>query len=229
MARFTRIQVATKMAETGMVPVFFSKDTETCKQVISACYNGGVKVFEFTNRGDFAHETFEEINKWAAAEYPDLILGAGSVLDAPTAALYIQLGSNFIVSPILNEDIASVVNRRKILWSPGCGSVSEISKAESLGVEIVKIFPGSQVGGPKFVAAVKGPMPWTNIMPTGGVDPSEANLTEWFKAGVTCVGMGSQLLKSDLIKNKDFKKLEEDVRIAVTLVKRLREQYPVKL
>lgn len=229
MARFTRIQVATKMAETGMVPVFFSKDTETCKQVISACYNGGVKVFEFTNRGDFAHETFEEINKWAAAEYPDLILGAGSVLDAPTAALYIQLGSNFIVSPILNEDIASVVNRRKILWSPGCGSVSEISKAESLGVEIVKIFPGSQVGGPKFVAAVKGPMPWTNIMPTGGVDPSEANLTEWFKAGVTCVGMGSQLLKSDLIKNKDFKKLEEDVRVAMTLVKRLREQYPVKL
>jgi 2-dehydro-3-deoxyphosphogluconate aldolase/(4S)-4-hydroxy-2-oxoglutarate aldolase len=229
MARFTRIQVATKMAETGMVPVFFNKDTETCKQVISACYNGGVKVFEFTNRGDYAHETFEEINKWAAAEYPDLILGAGSVLDAPTAALYIQLGSNFIVSPILNEDIASVVNRRKILWSPGCGSVSEISKAESLGVEIVKIFPGSQVGGPKFVAAVKGPMPWTNIMPTGGVDPSEANLTEWFKAGVTCVGMGSQLLKSDLIKNKDFKKLEEDVRVAMTLVKRLREQYPVKL
>jgi 2-dehydro-3-deoxyphosphogluconate aldolase/(4S)-4-hydroxy-2-oxoglutarate aldolase len=229
MARFTRIQVATKMAETGMVPVFFNKDNETCKQVISACYNGGVKVFEFTNRGDYAHETFEEINKWAAAEYPDLILGAGSVLDAPTAALYIQLGSNFIVSPILNEDIASVVNRRKILWSPGCGSVSEISKAESLGVEIVKIFPGSQVGGPKFVAAVKGPMPWTNIMPTGGVDPSEANLTEWFKAGVTCVGMGSQLLKSDLIKNKDFKKLEEDVRVAMTLVKRLREQYPVKL
>jgi 2-dehydro-3-deoxyphosphogluconate aldolase/(4S)-4-hydroxy-2-oxoglutarate aldolase len=229
MARFTRIQVATKMAETGMVPVFFNKDNETCKQVISACYNGGVKVFEFTNRGDYAHETFEEINKWAATEYPDLILGAGSVLDAPTAALYIQLGSNFIVSPILNEDIASVVNRRKILWSPGCGSVSEISKAESLGVEIVKIFPGSQVGGPKFVAAVKGPMPWTNIMPTGGVDPSEANLTEWFKAGVTCVGMGSQLLKSDLIKNKDFKKLEEDVRVAMTLVKRLREQYPVKL
>jgi 2-dehydro-3-deoxyphosphogluconate aldolase/(4S)-4-hydroxy-2-oxoglutarate aldolase len=229
MARFTRIQVATKMAETGMIPVFFHKDPETCKQVISACYKGGVKVFEFTNRGDFAHETFAQLNKWAAVECPDLILGAGSVLDAPTAALYIQLGANFIVSPALNEEIAPVVNRRKILWSPGCGSVSEISKAESLGVEIVKIFPGSQVGGPKFVAAVKGPMPWTSIMPTGGVDPSEANLTEWFKAGVTCVGIGSQLLSSDIIMNKDYAKLEEEVRKALAIILKLKELYPVKL
>jgi 2-dehydro-3-deoxyphosphogluconate aldolase / (4S)-4-hydroxy-2-oxoglutarate aldolase len=226
MARFTRIQVALKMAETGLVPVFFHMDADTCKQVISACYSGGVKVFEFTNRGDFAHETFEELNKWAAIEYPDLILGAGSVLDAPTAALYIQLGSNFIVSPILNEDIAPVVNRRKILWSPGCGSISEISKAESLGVEIVKIFPGSQVGGPKFVAAVKGPMPWTSIMPTGGVDPSEENLTEWFKAGVTCVGMGSQLISSEIIMNKNYIKLEQDVRSSMGIIQKLRQLYP---
>jgi 2-dehydro-3-deoxyphosphogluconate aldolase/(4S)-4-hydroxy-2-oxoglutarate aldolase len=229
MARFTRIQVATKMAETGMIPVFFHKDPETCKQVITACYKGGVKVFEFTNRGDFAHETFALLNKWAAVECPDLILGAGSVLDAPTAALYIQLGANFIVSPALNEEIAPVVNRRKILWSPGCGSVSEISRAESLGVEIVKIFPGSQVGGPKFVAAVKGPMPWTSIMPTGGVDPSEANLTEWFKAGVTCVGMGSQLLSYDIIQNKDYAKLEDEVRKALAIILKLKELYPVKL
>ncbi|MEI6049183.1 MAG: bifunctional 4-hydroxy-2-oxoglutarate aldolase/2-dehydro-3-deoxy-phosphogluconate aldolase [Bacteroidota bacterium] len=229
MARFTRIQVATKMAETGMVPVFFHKDAETCKQVISACYKGGVKVFEFTNRGDYAHETFAELNKWAADEWPDLILGAGSVLDAPTAALYIQLGANFIVSPVLNEEIAPVVNRRKILWSPGCGSVSEISKAESLGVEIVKIFPGSQVGGPKFVAAVKGPMPWTSIMPSGGVDPSEANLTEWFKAGVTCVGMGSQLISSEIIKSKNYSKLEQDVRVAINIIQKLKQLYPVKL
>jgi 2-dehydro-3-deoxyphosphogluconate aldolase/(4S)-4-hydroxy-2-oxoglutarate aldolase len=229
MARFTRIQVATKMAETGMVPVFFHKDADICKQVISACYKGGVKVFEFTNRGDYAHETFEELNKWAVVECPDLILGAGSVLDAPTAALYIHLGSNFIVSPILNEDIAPVVNRRKILWSPGCGSVSEISKAESLGVEIVKIFPGSQVGGPKVVAAVKGPMPWMSIMPTGGVDPSEANLSEWFKAGVACVGMGSQLISSEIITNKGYSKFEQDVRIAMSIIQKLRQLYPVKI
>jgi len=229
MARFTRIQVATKMAETGMVPVFFHKDVETCKQVVLACYKAGVKVFEFTNRGDYAHETFTVLNKWVEKECPEMMLGVGSVIDAPTAALYIQLGASFIVSPLINEEIASVVNRRKILWSPGCGSVTEISKAESLGVEIVKIFPGSQVGGPKFVAAVKGPMPWTSIMPTGGVEPTEANLTEWFKAGVTCVGMGSQLISSELIKNKDWTQLESNVRDAMTLVKKLRQTYPVKI
>jgi 2-dehydro-3-deoxyphosphogluconate aldolase/(4S)-4-hydroxy-2-oxoglutarate aldolase len=217
------------MAETGMVPVFFHKDVETCKQVVLACYKAGVKVFEFTNRGDYAHETFTVLNKWAEKECPEMMLGVGSVIDAPTAALYIQLGASFIVSPLINEEIASVVNRRKILWSPGCGSVTEISKAESLGVEIVKIFPGSQVGGPKFVAAVKGPLPWTSIMPTGGVEPTEANLTEWFKAGVTCVGMGSQLISSELIKNKDWAQLESNVRDAMTLVKKLRQTYPVKI
>jgi 2-dehydro-3-deoxyphosphogluconate aldolase / (4S)-4-hydroxy-2-oxoglutarate aldolase len=229
MARFTRIQVALKMAEAGMIPVFFHNDVETCKQVIAACYKGGAKVFEFTNRGGYAHVIFEQVNRWLTGEFPDMIMGTGSVIDAPTAILYVQLESNFIVSPILNEDMADVLNRRKVLWAPGCGSVSEISRAESLGAEIVKIFPGSQVGGPKFIASVKGPMPWTHIMPTGGVDPTEVNLTEWFKAGAFCVGLGSQLLKADLIKNKDYKQLEQDVKNTVALVNKLRQLYPVKV
>ncbi len=229
MARFTRIQVALKMAEAGMIPVFFHKDVETCKKVLEACFKGGIRLFEFTNRGDYAHTVFEQLNKFAEKEYPEMILGTGSVVDAPTAVLYMQLGSNFIVSPILNEEMADVCNRRKVLWSPGCGSASEISRAEALGAEIVKIFPGAQVGGPKFVAAVKGPMPWTQIMPTGGVEPTEANLTEWFKAGAVCCGMGSQLIKSDLIKAGNFKQIEEDIKAAIDLAKRLREQYPVKI
>lgn len=229
MARFSRIQVILRMAEEGMIPVFFNPEVEICKQVISACHNGGSRIFEFTNRGGFAHIIFEKVVQWAATEFPDLIIGTGSVVDAPTSMLYVQLESNFIVSPVLNEEMGIALNRRKILWSPGCGSVSEISKAESLGAEVVKIFPGSQVGGPKFISAVKGPMPWSNIMPTGGVDPSEANLTEWFKAGAFCVGMGSQLLKDDLIKNKDFKKLESDVRETVAIVRRLRQQFPAKI
>ena len=229
MARFTRIQVALKMAEAGMIPVFFNREAEICKKVLEVCYNGGVRLFEFTNRGDYAHNVFETLNLFAEKEFPEMILGTGSVIDAATATLYIQLGSNFIVSPLLNEEMAYVCNRRKVLWSPGCGSVSEISRAETLGAEIVKIFPGAQVGGPKFVAAVKGPMPWTRIMPTGGVEPTEANLTEWFKAGAVCCGMGSQLIKSDLIKAGNFTQIEEDVKTAVAFAKRLREQYPVKL
>ncbi len=207
MSRFTRLQVATIMLETGIIPVFYHRDAAVSKNVVKACYDGGIRVFEFTNRGDFAHEVFRDLSKYAAQELPRMIMGVGSVVDAGTASLYIQMGANFIVSPVLNEDMAKVCNRRKILWSPGCGSVSEISRAEELGAEIIKIFPGSQVGGPKFIEAVKGPMPWTNIMPTGGVDPTEENLKAWFQAGAACVGMGSRLFQKAWIESGDFSEL----------------------
>jgi 2-dehydro-3-deoxyphosphogluconate aldolase/(4S)-4-hydroxy-2-oxoglutarate aldolase len=223
MARFSRIQVALKMAETGMIPVFYHKDVDVCKKVLKACYDGGVRVFEFTNRGDFAHEVFAELNKYAAKELPEMILGVGSVCEAGTTSLYIQLGANFIVSPLINPDMAKVCNRRKISWSPGCGSVTEIGMAEELGAEIVKIFPGSQVGGPKFVEAVKGPFPWTSIMPTGGVDVSEENLAAWFKAGVTCVGMGSQLLTKDIVNNNNWDELTKKCSEALAIIKKYKK------
>jgi 2-dehydro-3-deoxyphosphogluconate aldolase/(4S)-4-hydroxy-2-oxoglutarate aldolase len=222
MARFTRIEVALKMKETGMVPVFYHKDTEVCKQVVKACYDGGVRVFEFTNRGDFAHEVFGELSKWAVKEIPEMILGVGSVIDSATAALYIQLGSNFIVSPLIDEETARFCNRRKIAWSPGCGSVTEINKAHELGAEVVKVFPGSSVGGPDFVSGVKGPMPWASIMPTGGVSPDETNLKSWFKAGVHCVGMGSQLFPKEVIENKDWTFIAKKCEEVLAIVQKLR-------
>ena len=222
MARFTRIEVALKMKETGIVPVFYNKDTELCKSVLKACYEGGMRVFEFTNRGDFAHEVFAEINKWAVKETPEMILGVGSVIDSATAALYIQLGANFIVSPLIDEETALFCNRRKIAWSPGCGSVTEINKAHELGAEVVKVFPGSSVGGPDFISGVKGPMPWASIMPTGGVSPDEANLKGWFKAGVHCVGMGSQLFPKDVLENKDWAFITSKCKEALDIVKKLR-------
>lgn len=223
MARFSRIEVAIKMKETGMIPVFYNADIAICKQVAKACYDGGVRVFEFTNRGDFAHEVFSELNKYAIKELPEMILGVGSVVDAPTTALYIQSGANFIVSPVLNPEMAKICNRRKIAWSPGCGTLSEISLAEELGAEVVKIFPGSQVGGPKFVNAVKGPQPWSSIMPTGGVAPTEENLSAWFNAGVHCVGMGSKLITKDLVNSGNFEKLTEDVKKAMELIRQIRK------
>ncbi|MBV6642889.1 MAG: bifunctional 4-hydroxy-2-oxoglutarate aldolase/2-dehydro-3-deoxy-phosphogluconate aldolase [Cyclobacteriaceae bacterium] len=220
MSRFTRIEVALAMKETGIVPVFYHKDLELCKKVLKACYDGGVKVFEFTNRGDYAQEVFGELNKWAAKETPDMMLGVGSVVDAGTTSLYIQLGASFIVSPILNAEMAKVCNRRKIAWSPGCGSLTEIGYAEELGAEVVKIFPGTEVGGPSFVKAVKGPFPWTSIMPTGGVEPTEENLSAWFKAGVHCVGMGSQLVTKDILANNDWAALTDKVKSALAIVKK---------
>lgn len=222
MARFSRIEVALKMKETGIVPVFYNKDLEICKSVLKACYDGGIRIFEFTNRGEYAHEIFGELNKFAAKETPEMILGVGSIVDAGTTSLYIQLGANFIVSPILNPEMARTCNRRKIGWSPGCGSLSEISQAEELGAEVVKIFPGSQVGGPSFVKAVKGPCPWTSIMPTGGVEPTKENLTGWFNAGVHCVGMGSQLVTKDIISSGNYDQLTDKVKQALEIVRSLR-------
>ncbi|MGB5241972.1 MAG: bifunctional 4-hydroxy-2-oxoglutarate aldolase/2-dehydro-3-deoxy-phosphogluconate aldolase, partial [Lutimonas sp.] len=196
MAKYTRLEVAQVMKDTGMVPLFFHSDIELGKKVLKACYDGGARLMEFTSRGDFAFEVFGALNKYALKELPGMVMGVGSVTDAAAASLYMQLGANFIVTPVLREDIAIVCNRRKVLWSPGCGTLTEIAKAEELGCEIVKLFPGD-IYGPQFVKGIKGPQPWTSIMPTGGVSPDEANLKGWFDAGVTCVGMGSQLISKD--------------------------------
>ena len=223
MAKYSRIEVVLKMKETGLVPVFFHKDFEICRKIIEACYKGGARLFEFTNRGDRAHSVFEELIKWAEQKTPDMILGVGSVVDAGTASLYIQLGANFVVSPVLKEDMAIVCNRRKIAWSPGCGSLTEISKAEELGAEVVKIFPGSQVGGADFVKSVLGPCPWTSIMPTGGVAPTEENLRKWFEAGVHCVGMGSKLMVKNKQNQYDYQAISEKTRESIEIIRKVRD------
>ena len=223
MAQFTRIEVATSMKETGMIPLFFSNDLELSKKVLKACYDGGARLMEFTARGDFAHEVFGELTKYAIKELPGMIMGVGSVTDGAAASLYMALGANFIVTPVLREDIAIACNRRKVLWSPGCGTLTEIARAEELGCEIVKLFPGD-IYGPQFVKGIKGPQPWTSVMPTGGVSPTRENLSGWFNAGVTCVGMGSQLISKDILANKDYDKLKKNVAKALTIIKNLKEK-----
>jgi 2-dehydro-3-deoxyphosphogluconate aldolase/(4S)-4-hydroxy-2-oxoglutarate aldolase len=222
MAKFTRLEVAAKMAETGMLPLFYHSDIEIAKKTLKACYDGGARLLEFTSRGDFAHEIFAQLNKYVLAELPEMIMGVGSVTDAAAASLYMQLGANFIVTPVLREDIALVCNRRKVLWSAGCGSLTEIAKAEELGGEIIKLFPGSTYG-PDFVKAIKGPQPWTSIMPTGGVSTEEDNLRGWFDAGVTCVGMGSQLISKEVLANQDYQGLKIKVAETLALIKKIRK------
>ena len=221
MAQFSRIEVATTMKEVGMIPLFFNNDIELSKKVLKACYDGGAKLLEFTARGDFAHEVFGDLIKYTVKELPGMIMGVGSVSDAAQASLFMSLGANFVVTPLLREDIATVCNRRKVLWSAGCGSLTEIARAEELGCEIVKLFPGD-IYGPQFVKSVKGPQPWTSIMPTGGVSPTKENLKGWFDAGVTCVGMGSKLISKDILANEDFAELEMNVRKVLAIIKSLR-------
>ena len=218
MAQFTRLEVVKVMKDTGMVPLFYHQDLEVSKKVITACYKGGARLLEFTARGDFAHEVFGELVKYVTKELPKMIMGVGSVTDAASASRYMSLGANFIVTPVLREDIALVCNRRKVLWSPGCGSLTEIARAEELGFEIVKLFPGG-IYGPEFVKAVRGPQPWTSVMPTGGVAPTKENLEGWFKAGVTCVGMGSKLMIKEANGNFDYDKIQAKTKEAIDIIK----------
>jgi 2-dehydro-3-deoxyphosphogluconate aldolase/(4S)-4-hydroxy-2-oxoglutarate aldolase len=217
-----RVDVVLKMREIGAIPLYYNPDVSIMKEVISACYRGGMQLFEFTNRGDMAHELFAELVKWSREEMPGLILGVGTVVDAGTCSLYIQMGAKFIVSPLLNEEMARVCNRRKVLWVPGCATASEISRAEELGADLVKLFPGPTVGGANFLKAYLGPCPWSNIMPSGGVSPTVENLTEWFEAGAFCVGMGSQLISHEIIQKGDFKKLEQVARSAMDIIGKLK-------
>jgi 2-dehydro-3-deoxyphosphogluconate aldolase / (4S)-4-hydroxy-2-oxoglutarate aldolase len=222
MAKFNKIQVLTAMSKTGMVPVFYHKDAEVAKQVVKACYEGGVRTFEFTNRGDFAHEVFAEVVKFAAKECPEMIMGIGSIVDPATAALYLQLGANFVVGPLFNPEVAKVCNRRLVPYSPGCGSVSEIGFAQEAGCDLCKVFPAGNVGGPSFVKNVKGPMPWAMLMVTGAVEPTEENLSAWIKAGVTCVGMGSNLFPAEMLKAGDWAGITKLCADALAIIQKLK-------
>jgi 2-dehydro-3-deoxyphosphogluconate aldolase/(4S)-4-hydroxy-2-oxoglutarate aldolase len=222
-ARFTRLDVLSTTIDIGLVPIFYHREVETAQRIVAACADGGARVVEFTNRGDFAYQVFTDLSRHFAETDPGVILGVGSVVDAPTAAMYIASGANFIVGPMLNPDIARLCNRRKIAYMPGCGSLTEISAAEELGVEIVKAFPGSAVGGPGFVKAVLGPCPWTRLMPTGGVDATEASIRAWFEAGVACVGIGSKLITKDAVVEGNFDAITEKARQVLGWIRAVRE------
>ncbi len=221
MAKYNKLQVLATMKETGMVPVFYHADVETAKNVLKACYDGGVRAFEFTNRGDFAQEVFKELVKYANRELPDMILGIGSVVDPGTAALYLQLGANFVVGPIYNPAVAPVCNRRLVPYCPGCATPSEVSAAQEAGCDVCKVFPGD-VLGPAFVKNLRGPMPWSQIMVTGGVKPERANLEAWFKAGVTCVGMGSNLFPKDVLAAGEWSKITELCQAVLQIIQEVR-------
>ena len=219
-----RMAVLNAMMAQSIIPVFYDPDAAVCRNVIQACANGGAKCVEFTNRGDFAAHVFLEVARHFAAADPTVIMGVGSIVDAPTAGLYIANGAKFVVGPLLNAEVARLCNRRGIPYSPGCGSATEIGNAQELGCEIVKVFPGASVGGPDFVRSVMAPMPWTRIMPTGGVEPTEESLRKWFGAGIVACGIGSNLITSDLLKSRNYAGVETRVREAIGLAKKIKAE-----
>lgn len=222
MARFARLTVLNTMVDIGLVPLFHNPDIEVGRNIIGALARGGARVVEFTNRGDRAIDVFGELERFCATEYPDVILGAGSIIDGPSASAYVNAGASFVVSPILDRRVAEICNRRKIAHVPGCATPTEIVGAHELGCEIVKVFPGGLVGGPAFVKAVRGPIPSASLMPTGGVDTTEESLAGWFEAGVPCVGIGSKLVSKDLVEAADWGTLEQRTSDVIRLISSLR-------
>jgi 2-dehydro-3-deoxyphosphogluconate aldolase/(4S)-4-hydroxy-2-oxoglutarate aldolase len=222
MARFARLTVLNSMIDVGLVPVFHHENIDTAKSIVAALSRGGARAIEFTNRGDHAFETFSELERYCSSAYPDVILGTGSVIDEITAGTYINLGANFVVGPSLDRRVAEICNRRKVAYSPGCASPTEITFAHELGCEIVKVFPGGLVGGPAFVKAIHGPCPWALLMPTGGVDITNESLTDWFAAGVPCVGIGSKLVSKDLVESADWTTLEQRTADVISTISSLR-------
>lgn len=222
MARFSRMQVLNETYRLGLVPIFYNPDLETAKKIVAACAAGGAKLIEMTNRGDNAFRVFSDLIEYTATEYPDVILGVGSILEEGTAALYLNTGANFVVAPNLNPKVAGMCNRRKVAYIPGCGTVSEISLAEELGSEIIKIFPGGQIGGPGFIKAVRGPLPWTSLMPTGGVAPTRESLGGWIEAGAVCLGLGSKLISKKDVAQNDFEGISRKVADCLTLIKEVK-------
>jgi 2-dehydro-3-deoxyphosphogluconate aldolase / (4S)-4-hydroxy-2-oxoglutarate aldolase len=211
MARFRRMEVLSTMESTGLVPIFYHPKIETALGVAGAVAAGGCRILEFTHRGDRAHLVFQALIERCETQHPSLILGVGSIGDPETAALYLALGANFIVAPNLNADVARLANRRKVAYVPGCGSATEIAAAEELGAEVVKLFPADALGGTKFVKAVKGPSPWTSLMPTGGVELTEESVRDWIEAGVRVIGMGTKLLSPDVLARGDFAEITRRV------------------
>ena len=223
MARHRRLETLSAMKTIGLVPVFYTPDFDVAKNIAAACVDGGANVIEFTNRGDRAIEVFTQLAKFRDAERNEMILGVGSICDASTAAMYINAGADFVVGPMLDEETAKLCNSRKIPYCPGCGTVTEIHNAHCLGVDICKIFPAAQLGGPAFVKADKAPMPWTELMPTGGVTPTKESLTEWFTSGIACAGIGSKLITKDLVAAQDFAGITQKVAQAIEIIKDARK------
>jgi 2-dehydro-3-deoxyphosphogluconate aldolase / (4S)-4-hydroxy-2-oxoglutarate aldolase len=209
------------MGDTGMIPVFYQPDVAIAKNIVDACYAGGVRVFEFTNRGAQAYPVFKELIEYIS-KYQDAVLGIGTIMNDADTEKFIDAGAHFIVSPILKTSMSTICEERGINWIPGCGTLTEIVTAHDAGAPLVKLFPGA-VLGPGFVSAVNPVTPHIRLMPTGGVEPTKASLSAWFKAGVFCIGMGSQLLTSAIIKEKNWTLLKDETQKAIELIRSIRQ------
>lgn len=217
---FSKQQIVDTMKGTGIVPLFTHDNSAEAQQVLEAAYEGGIRVFEFTNRRKNSFEVFVHLLN-AAKKFPDLMLGIGTIMDGATTQKFIDAGAHFIISPILKLEMAEVCHAHNKLWIPGCATLTEIVTAKEHGAEIIKVFPGS-VLGPGFVSSIMPVVPDLQLMITGGVEPNEKSLSAWFKAGAACVGLGSQLFTKEILQQRNWPLLKQKVEETLSLAKQVR-------
>jgi 2-dehydro-3-deoxyphosphogluconate aldolase/(4S)-4-hydroxy-2-oxoglutarate aldolase len=207
--------------EQGVLPLYFYKYPEVSLQVLKALYNAGIRAVEYTNRGEAAFQNFKKMRELCDHELKEMYLGIGTIKNGQMAQKFIDAGADFIICPGLVEDVAKIADKNNMLWVPGCMTPTEIIRAETLGAKMIKLFPGN-ILGPKFMSAIKALFPDLLFMPTGGVDLNKENISEWLKAGVCAVGMGSKLISKQLLEEKNYQKIEELTRQAIDILKSLR-------
>lgn len=221
MPKFSKHEVIARLSEIGLLPVFYNEDIEVADEIVRACNEGGAKIVEFTNRGDFAFEIFSKLAKKYNEESSEVILGVGTIVDPSTANLYVNCGANFIVGPVFNANVSKACNRRKVPYIPGCSTPSEIYSAEEMGADIVKVFPASTVGT-SFIKSVLGPRPRSKLMPSGGVKATRDDISAWFEAGAIAVNIGTDLIRKDLVKAKNFEGIRRRVEKCISWIKESR-------
>lgn len=223
MPRFDRLTVWNRMLDTGLAPLFYHPEASVAEDVAAACAQGGAELLEFTDRGDRARDVFHELVPYVRNEIPSMAVGAGSITDARTAALYLASGADFIVCPTLEPEVMELCNRRGVACVPGCSTPSEVMRARGLGAEIVKVFPARALGGPTFIKSLKGPLPGVRLMPTGGVKATRDDVTGWIEAGADCLGMGSALVPDDALERGDYDSIEQNVRSVLDFIQEARQ------
>lgn len=224
MTTHDKSSVLATIRRDGVVPVFYHGDIEVVKETARRLVAGGLSIMEFTNRGDGAVEVFAELIRWARGELPELVVGVGSVSESMTAGHVVDLGADFVFAPTLSGEVAAICNSRNIPYIPGCATVTEIQAAYRLGCDVVKLFPADSIGGPPFLRAVRAPCPWIQAVPTGGVDPTVESMKAWFDAGAPAVGIGSKLLPTGMIADRDWNGIEQKISATVMAVAQARNQ-----